>query len=304
MKRKICFYLYNGIGKVRRNNEDNFYAQGRYRSEDELLNDIVLQGSISSDSGEIFGVYDGMGGEACGEVASLIAARGTEYYLGMQGDSKEVLQKLCIELNRRICDYANENCIGSMGSTAAMALFTKKGICFCNLGDSRIYKLDKEGIRQLSRDHVLGNYHKKKAPLTQYLGMPEDEILIEPHLSFQPYRKRDRYLLCSDGITDMVSDEEIYRILRQEKPVEDCTGELVWQALKKGGVDNITAIVFEISENRDGRKTINEKLRSFARYLFQRKESVPLGNNNASKNPIKNERESKGSDRYNDSYIY
>lgn len=263
MKYTINYCCINLMGRVRQNNEDNFYAQGRYRREEETHNDIVAEGRFSPRAGELLAVYDGMGGEACGEVASLIAARESAVLTRDGKEASAFLRKLCAQINRQICAYAVQNAVGCMGSTAAIALFDPETICFCNLGDSRIYQADASGLRLLSYDHVLQNYPRKKAPLTQHLGIPEEELLIEPYIVTQPYRCGDRFLLCSDGITDMLTDAEIYHTIAQPAAVSVCTRALVDAALRNGGIDNITAIVCEV-----------QKKRSFWQRLTQGKEEV------------------------------
>lgn len=244
---EILYSCSNVKGHVRRNNEDNFYACGRFRKQEELFNDITVHGSVRSRDRQVFGVYDGMGGEACGEMAAYLAAEGTEDFVGREGDPQAVLRELSAVLNRRIFTYAEEASVKVMGSTEVVALFAEDGIHFANIGDSRIYRLTKEGIEQLSRDHVLQSFRGRKSPLTQHLGIPEKELLLEPHFCYRPYKKGDRYLLCSDGITDMLDNEQIYNILSRPMALHDCNEQLVKEALDKGGVDNITSMVFEIS---------------------------------------------------------
>ena len=250
MDYSIDYCCINLMGRVRQNNEDNFFVQGRYRREEETLNDIVVEGRFPPHAGALLAVYDGMGGESCGEVASLIAAEESAALMREGEEAPLFLQKLCARINRRICAYASQNSVGCMGSTAAVALFDPAAVYLCNLGDSRIYKTDATGLKQLSYDHVLRGYPRKKAPLTQHLGIPEEELLIEPYIVTELYRPGDRYLLCSDGITDMLTDDKIYQIVSQPKAVTVCARELVDAALKNGGIDNITVIVCEVQKKR------------------------------------------------------
>ena len=91
--------------------------------------------------------------------------------------------------------------------------FAKKSIHICNLGDSRIYRQNQGNIQQLSTDHVLRSYMFGKAPLTQFLGVEESDMKLEPFIKTLEYQAGDRYLLCSDGVTDMLSDQEIEEIM-------------------------------------------------------------------------------------------
>ena len=94
------------------------------------------------------------------------------------------------------------------GQYHAMVLFTPESMFACNLGDSRIYLWGENKLRQISTDHVLGRSMVGKAPLTQYLGLPEDLQMLEPSVAEIEHKEGYKYLLCSDGVTDMLSDRE------------------------------------------------------------------------------------------------
>lgn len=138
-----------------------------------------------------------------------------------------------------------------MGTTAAMLAFGEDMIYGCNLGDSRIYRSSCEKFGQISEDHTLGRHFLGKAPLTQYLGMQEEDLKLAPSLTSYPVAEGDRYLICSDGITDMLSDGEIADIFTREIPVEETVQVLVERALKKGGRDNITVILCEVMNQKE-----------------------------------------------------
>lgn len=231
------------MGRIRQNNEDNFYVQGRYRHEDETKNDIVFAGEFPARGKELVAVYDGMGGEACGEVASLLAASHTGPLSGKEKDVNQALNDLCVRLNHVVCQYAVEHQVSCMGSTAVLALWGKEKFHVCNLGDSRIYILHDKSLTQLSVDHVAQVEGKRKAPLTQYLGLPETEYLLEPYCTSVPYQEGDVFLLCSDGITDMLTDSEILSILDSEGTIAERAMKLVSKALQNGGIDNTTVIL-------------------------------------------------------------
>lgn len=255
----IQYACVNIRGRVRENNEDNFFAQGRFRRSEQPDGDIVLTGRFRSDENQILAVYDGMGGEESGEVASLIAASGTGDFSGVSGDGPDTLNQMCWVLNRRVFYHASTNNIRCMGTTAAVIRFDSEDISVCNLGDSRIYRLSESGLRQISRDHVLPGYSARKAPITQYLGMPEVDVMLEPHLARGAYRSGDRFLLCSDGITDMVRLEEIARIMADSQDPEQCAMTLTARAMENGGVDNITAIVCQV-DKEDGLTSLRSAL--------------------------------------------
>lgn len=197
--------------------------------------------------------FDGMGGESCGEMAAFLAAEACGEHFktakdGIRNDPEEFLNEICESMNQAICDYGRTNKINSMGTTAALLAFAEDAVYSCNLGDSRIYKSDREKFYQISQDHVLGRSLFGKAPLTQYLGMEEENLQLEPSISRQEIKIGDRFLLCSDGITDMLSDGEIADILSRDIPVAKTVEILVDRALKKGGRDNITVVLCEIME--------------------------------------------------------
>lgn len=236
------------MGSIRQNNEDNFYALGRYRRQDETDNDIAIKGTFSSNDNQILAVYDGMGGENCGEVAALMAASGTEKYCGNSSDSVMILNDLCSSLNNEIFNFADSNSLGCVGTTAALLLFSDK-IYACNLGDSRIYKISNNLIDQISMDHSMPSPHRRKAPLTQFLGLPEDEIQLSPFITQGEYGAGDKYLICSDGITDLIEENEILKIVSENNSIEVATDTLVSLAIQRGGIDNITIILCDISNN-------------------------------------------------------
>jgi protein phosphatase len=86
----------------------------------------------------------------------------------------------------------------------------------------------------------------KKGRLTQYLGIFEDEYIIEPFINVQYLRDADVFLVCSDGVTDMLSDDEIELLINAGTSIQETTEQIVESALQKGGVDNITAILCSI----------------------------------------------------------
>lgn len=249
MKHKIDYCCINIMGKVRKNNEDNFFAQGRFRHSNELYNDIVFSGQFPTCKKEILAVYDGMGGEACGEVAALLAASHTSLPKG-RGTVEESLVRLCYTLNQKVCDYAVQEKISCMGATAAIACFDKDELFVCNLGDSRVYLHRDGALQQLSIDHTAQKEGSRKAPLTQYLGLFESEYILEPSCAHVPYCDKDILLLCSDGLTDMVSDEIIEILLNSAGTLESKAKLLVTNALKNGGIDNITVILCEVKREQ------------------------------------------------------
>ena len=240
-------------GKVRTNNEDNFWCCGDSLEAQNQGMSHIRSGYMKQSEYPLLAVFDGMGGESCGEMAAFLAAEACGEHFktakdGIRNDPEEFLNEICESMNQAICDYGRTNKINSMGTTAALLAFAEDAVYSCNLGDSRIYKSDREKFYQISQDHVLGRSLFGKAPLTQYLGMEEENLQLEPSISRQEIKIGDRFLLCSDGITDMLSDGEIADILSRDIPVAKTVEILVDRALKKGGRDNITVVLCEIME--------------------------------------------------------
>lgn len=241
------------IGKIRNNNEDNFWCCGDSLEAQNQGMSHIRSGYMKQSEYPLLAVFDGMGGESCGEMAAFLAAEACGEHFktakdGIRNDPEEFLNEICESMNQAICDYGRTNKINSMGTTAALLAFAEDAVYSCNLGDSRIYKSDREKFYQISQDHVLGRSLFGKAPLTQYLGMEEENLQLEPSISRQEIKIGDRFLLCSDGITDMLSDGEIADILSRDIPVVKTVEILVDRALKKGGRDNITVVLCEIME--------------------------------------------------------
>ena len=192
-------------------------------------------------------VFDGMGGEEHGEIASETARN--VFMENCKNDC--TLEDLCLLINKKICEYMEENRISRMGSTAAMVSVDEK-IRFCNIGDSKIYKLSRFGIEQLSEDHitVIGKYNKRKF-LNQHLGIPEEEILIEPYSGETDYTDDDIFILCSDGLTDMIDEEKILDI-SLKNGINRLAEKLFDEAMNSGGRDNISVVAFSVINNQEG----------------------------------------------------
>ena len=241
MNWEIQYICFSHIGKIRRNNEDNFICQSRYMDFDNRGTDHPVAGSFLSDTPQLVGVFDGMGGEELGEMASFLAAE-TAAMFSFEGDPEEALTDFCHFANERIVKYADDNNVSSMGTTAAVLLFRSDGVRLCNVGDSRIYLYSRKKLTQISVDHVVPMEGRRKPPLSQNLGIPEEELLIEPYIAYRRYRSGDTYLICSDGLTDMVTEEEIAEILKSASHRE-AAEQLRDRALENGGRDNVTVLV-------------------------------------------------------------
>ena len=241
-------------GRIRRNNEDNYLFDGRCLPaiHDEATPLIRLE--QASDAPIFAAVFDGMGGESFGELASYAAAERMRAVLADAppfGAARVFLEELCLELNRAVVEKKEELLTSSMGTTAVIVCFSGASATVCNVGDSRCYLLRGGVLRQLSVDHVEAPspvFHSKKPPLSQSLGIPEDDFLIEPHTDSVSLAHGDLFLLCSDGITDMLTDEQIASVLNGHPSPADSALVLLQSAMENGGRDNITAIVCAVEQ--------------------------------------------------------
>lgn len=239
-------------GRIRKNNEDNFYFGGRMlpRENDGLR--MIYTQKMNSDMMPLFAVFDGMGGEEAGEVASFVAAeaadRCVEQLKKYLISPRPFLLDMCDRMNEAVCTESQKLVFGRMGSTIASLLFVSDMAYVCNLGDSRVYRLRDNVLMQISADHceTLPPNAVHKPRLTQHLGIFKDELKLEPHIAKGTVKKGDRYLICSDGLTDMVSNIQICSIIKEHKSIKQATTKLIDLALKNGGKDNITVILCSV----------------------------------------------------------
>ena len=193
-----------------------------------------------------------MGGENFGEIASFAAAdcikqttrKIKDYFIPEQS----FLYNLCMKINDAVVTKQQELCTERMGTTMVALYFSHRYVYVCNLGDSRAYRLRDDEFLQLSVDHIetREGLIRKKAPLTQYLGINPECFHIEPYIARGELKHGDRYLLCSDGLTDMLTKSEINKILSSFGSTEEIVQNLIDSAMANGGRDNVTAIVCKI----------------------------------------------------------
>lgn len=237
------------VGRVRKVNQDNYMCERMYRHNDRDTKVYPLTGEVTAKQCNVFGVFDGLGGEQRGEISSFIAASRAAH-TEWKGNLKNALYNFCIEANEDICRFAQEENLRSTGTTAAMLAFRGDNVYVCNLGDSRIFRITTEKIEQISKDHVAPCAHGRKPPLSQCLGIPKEEFVIEPYITKLRCKAGERFLICSDGVTDMLSEQEIHS-LAVEKSVKKASRKILRQALANGGRDNTTLILLEVRRTRN-----------------------------------------------------
>lgn len=250
------------VGNVRDNNEDNFFLNGKIP--DASIKDTTIIETNHADSG-LFAVCDGMGGEAFGEVASAIAVNTLQklhrHILEHCTSFEDAVTQYADEANMLICNEIERNGGQRMGTTFAVLYIQNDTAYICNIGDSRVYLFRNNTLAQLSVDHTQirrlidmgiltvekARTHPERHKLTQHLGLFPDEIVIEPFVS-EPVdiMDGDVFLLCSDGLSDMLDDNEIEKIMNEYTDPQDIANKLVDAALINGGKDNVTIIINKI----------------------------------------------------------
>ena len=251
MDYQLSYACTSHIGKRRKMNQDNFLCGGVYASQGQTEPlALPLTGTVGAAPRQLFGVFDGMGGEERGEAAAFLAAEAAACS-PLAGDPVEVLETVCQNANQRICAFVAENGLGICGTTAALLLTDADRLTICNIGDSKIFRLTDRQLTQISEDHLSLAPAGVKPPLSQCLGIPPEELTLCPHYDSLPCCAGDKYLLCSDGLTDMVPPEAIRDTLAAHAPA-DAAGLLLHQALDNGGRDNITLLILQVESRKTG----------------------------------------------------
>ncbi|MGH2922953.1 MAG: Stp1/IreP family PP2C-type Ser/Thr phosphatase [Solirubrobacterales bacterium] len=208
----------------------------------------------------VFAVADGMGGAQAGEVASRIAAGAFESGLDRAAPAESQLEGVAQTANREIHELAQrDSARAGMGTTLTSALVDEDEVAFGHVGDSRAYVLRDGELKRLTKDHSLveelrrqgrltdeeAEEHPQRSIITRALG-PEPEVNVDTMTV--PAKAGDVFLLCSDGLTTMVSDDEIARTLTEARSLRSAVNKLIDAANGGGGRDNITAVAFRLAE--------------------------------------------------------
>lgn len=231
------------IGRARTKNQDYYYI-----SEDGCINILA----------------DGMGGYAGGEVASCLATLSAKDYITEHFDKNlEYEKEQILEIIKNAMEYANlqvhnkaqENPeLVQMGTTLEICLIYKEKMYVGHVGDSRVYRIRQGIIRKLTKDDSYvqklvedgtitkeeAKNHPKKNMLVKALGCETD---LEVNVFYKKFLADDIILICSDGLTNMVSEEQIYNIINNN--VEQAAENLINEANLNGGLDNITIIIIK-----------------------------------------------------------
>ena len=241
----------------RDNNEDN-YCFFRQVADADRDSGKVLRRCQTLSQTAFMGVFDGMGGISAGEEASLIAASAASDLMKNCAKPKDTLLQVCETANDQICERMAET-RKRMGCTASMLCFRNGRFYLCNLGDSPVFLLRGDRLIRISQEHseraAFEAEHGKSDPnrkfrLTQYLGIFAQEAELSPYIKSGSYMEGDRFLICSDGLSDVLKRNQIKRILEQDKTMDLIAEQLINQALNKGTKDNVTVICAEITPER------------------------------------------------------
>ncbi|MCU6795266.1 MULTISPECIES: Stp1/IreP family PP2C-type Ser/Thr phosphatase [Paenibacillus] len=245
------------VGRVRLVNEDRAVVQ-------EDINGVAL--AI---------LADGMGGHQAGDIASQMAVDIIHQHLqSLAAEASVHERKSCLKdavelANEKIFEFASqrENYHG-MGTTVVVAMADEDTVVIGHVGDSRVYRINQSGIEQLTEDHSLVNvlvksgqitreeagHHPRRNVLTRALGT---ESTIEIDIQDLSWQHGDTLLLCSDGLSSLISSEQIVAPIQQEAgSLEEIAQQLVNEALTAGGDDNITVVL--VSNESDTQKAADD----------------------------------------------
>ena len=263
MSVRIKFAARSETGKVRTNNEDNLYCCGIFMTVSERERPFFLCGE--TDSPAIFAVCDGMGGEDCGELASYTAVETLQEYspkiLRKPENSGKAVCDYVSRTNSKLLDIMRSQCL-RMGCTLVMSVIGEKSFTMYNLGDSRGFRIENGRLLRVTDDHTVAedkmrmglltpaqaDRSRERHILTRYLG-DSDEFGAMPDTSREfGLETHSGGLMCSDGLTDMLSFQEIAEIMKAADSPKDAVNMLVESALAHGGRDNVTCVVFELQK--------------------------------------------------------
>jgi protein phosphatase len=229
-----------------------------------LLRNVNQDNYYIDPDGRFFIVADGMGGHAGGQEASQLATEAIQVYLEQHWqsptESAELLEQSLYEANQAILeDQKNHPERSDMGTTAVVVMFRNEQPWFAHVGDSRLYRLRSSKLEQITEDHTWvakamkagditpeqARMHPWRHVLSQCLGRRDlQQVDVQP-MDVQP---GDRLLLCTDGLTEELSDPLIASDLQPHLRNEEAATNLIEAAKEKGGRDNITVVIVEIDD--------------------------------------------------------
>lgn len=238
---------------------------GRKRqvNEDSVVSVVPEDPEVMAKKGALFVVADGMGGHEAGDVASQLAVNEVteSYYQSENDEIAEALRHAIKQANTRIYQESlakspQASKSSMMGTTCVAAVLQGDMVYVANVGDSRAYIAREGQVLQISRDHSVVEEELRAGLITkdQVRGHPQSNVItrclgnaeVEVDIFSEHAKKGDFLILCTDGLSSMVSDEELGTIVQQFEP-EESVRQLIKRANEQGGPDNITAVVVQVS---------------------------------------------------------
>lgn len=257
-------------GSIRKGNEDAYYFNGKFAPLAEMNQSVITLTTVPA-VGTLWAICDGMGGQSSGEVASYTAVSGMKelqrHLVGREFSAS-------IQSWVHQASMAVERKAEGGGTTLVMLYCTDQDAQTAHIGDSRIYRMHEEKLSRITRDHSKvemmvaagiiteeeAETHPQRHTITRYLGMNSEDICDATVGEKIPFVQGDRYLLCSDGVTDMLRDAQIEEILRDARDVKEGAERLRDAVFAAGARDNTTLILLEVGmEKQDGTKKENGK---------------------------------------------
>ncbi len=252
----------SNVGNARGNNEDNVYFNGDYITPRNINRPFAIKTGEYTDV-NIFAVFDGMGRNNTGSFASLVAATKLDALADRISFDPDVTPDDAVleymqETNELIRDQRRETGGVRTASTMALLIIEHGNAHIYNVGDSRVYLYRDKQLVKLTRDHVAVEGQKSVAltedgirhgRITKFLGMNSREGKMEPYRA-KPFRvkKGDKFLVCSDGVTDQLDEDEITVCLAKRKDPFGHTNEIMALSMSDDSDDNVSAIVVEVVE--------------------------------------------------------
>ena len=241
----LHYALRSDVGLLREGNEDSAYAGPR-----------------------LLAIADGMGGHAAGEVASAVAIAAIapldKQNLTDSEDMLDALAAVVAAARNTLHDMSvSDPAVEGMGTTLTALLWAGAQVAVCHIGDSRAYLLREGDLYQITRDHTLIQSLVDEGRLSPEAAAnhPQRSLIMralqgstdaDPDLAMHEALLGDRYLLCSDGLTDVVGDEAVHEVLTTIPDADQAVKQLITLALRNGGPDNVTCIVADVIDSAGG----------------------------------------------------
>ncbi len=245
---RIVLTAASRVGCVRSNNEDMVLAYDKYVRGEAYQTEFMTENADRF----VIAVADGMGGHKAGEVASADALTNLHYFVndlpkGLSiGEFNEMMMEWLSSVNQIITSKGHvDPRLAEMGTTLVGVVFYNGRYYWMNCGDSRLYRFRQEKLTQLSTDHSLNNLKGEKRHsniITNCIGGGCKSPYLDLYEFTEDFLSGDVYLLCSDGLSDMVPDESIERLMQANASAN----RLCEAAIEAGGYDNVSACVFSV----------------------------------------------------------